>query len=79
MIRDGGLGSDVEARFDELVDIAREKGLEKISAHFRNGRDPAVLAMRQRLTTQMEGVDVFWDGRANDGHNDSTTHFGKVR
>ena len=55
-------GDDVTARVESLKSKTREKGMHRIRAHFEAGSDPDVLAIRNGLVQQLEGIDVYYEG-----------------
>lgn len=65
-------------RLAELERITADVGRYKIVDHFLALLYPGRGALRQWISDELEGVDVFWDGVSHDGHLDSRTGFGKM-
>ena len=62
----------------ELKDIAQEKGLRRIEAHYAHAFDPTFQLAQAILLRALEGVDVYYDRPPADGHLDSATRMGKM-
>ena len=68
----------VVQRLMELKDIAQEKGLRRIEAHYAHAFDPTFQRAQAILLRALEGVDVYYDRPPADGHLDSATRMGKM-
>eukprot|EP00753_Platysulcus_tardus_P017597 PLAT6443.10.p1 GENE.PLAT6443.10~~PLAT6443.10.p1 ORF type:complete len:1759 (+),score=1054.57 PLAT6443.10:35-5311(+) len=71
-------GEEVAERMAHLLRMTREHGLHHIKAHFCDGADGGIVAMRKGLAAEVEGIDVYYDGPVHDGHLDSDSKFGKM-
>jgi hypothetical protein len=69
---------DVASRLNELKFATQDMGKDRIVEHFRGFSIPGREEKRKWVQAELEGVDVFWEGKVDGGGSETTTHFGRM-